>query len=77
VNAQVIFDKVVTHLRTQRQQSRMYETGVGYFCAYRGKHGQQCAAGVCIPDDGYTPTTDYELDCIATEYGLDFTPEAI
>ncbi len=49
MNTQEIFDKVVSHLRTQKQKS---EAPNG-LCRYR--HGDlQCAAGVLIPDELYS-----------------------
>jgi hypothetical protein len=48
---QEIFDKVATHLLTQKQQS-LGPDG----CMYRGDNGLKCAIGVLIPDDKYSPS---------------------
>lgn len=51
---QEIFDKVVTHLRTQRYQC-LDDAGV---CMYRYNDGlslKMCAAGCLIPDGDYDP----------------------
>lgn len=47
---QEVFDKVATHLLTQKKRS--YDNGS---CAYRAKDGSMCAAGCLIPDEEYTP----------------------
>lgn len=48
--AQAIFDKVVTHLRTQNACSLNK-----YGCAYRGEDGLKCAVGCLIEDSEYNP----------------------
>lgn len=45
---QQIFDKVVTHLRTQKIPS--IEAGD---CLYRGPNGLKCAVGALITDEAY------------------------
>lgn len=47
---QEIFDKVASHLLTQRERSAS-DNGA---CLYRGPRGLKCAAGFLIPDDIYT-----------------------
>ena len=47
---QVVFDKVVKHLLTQKRRS---EGKRG--CAYRGKDGDMCAVGCLISDKAYDP----------------------
>lgn len=51
MNNQEVFDKVVTHLRTQGVPSM----SGGQYCQYRGPNGTSCAAGCLIPDNAYTP----------------------
>lgn len=48
LSEQEIFDKVATHLLTQKTKSVKDGT-----CMYRGPDGCQCAAGCLIPDDIY------------------------
>lgn len=50
---QQIFDKVATHLLTQRQVSRD-----GVQCIYRADNGFRCAIGCLIPDDKYKPNME-------------------
>lgn len=52
MNAQEIFDIVVTHLRKQGCKSFDDEKDC---CMYRGPNGTKCAAGCLIPDDVYDP----------------------
>ncbi len=48
---QKIFDKVATHLLTQKKKSLMPEELSGFCkCAYRGKDGLSCAVGCLITD---------------------------
>jgi hypothetical protein len=49
---QEVFNIVSTHLLTQIKRSKSCEIGKSG-CAYRGKGGLKCAAGVLIPDDQY------------------------
>lgn len=49
--AQEIFDKVVTHLRGMKGQSKLPGGG----CAYRGEGGNMCAVGCLISDEEYHP----------------------
>ena len=48
---QEIFNKVATHLLTQRKQA-INDAGI---CFYRTPEGLSCAVGCLIPDDLYTP----------------------
>lgn len=50
---QACFDKVATHLLTQREKS-----SIGTNCVYRGKDGLKCAIGCLIPDERYLPTME-------------------
>jgi hypothetical protein len=51
---QEVFNIVSAHLRTQIKRSRAYLRNDQYeSCAYRGKDGTKCAAGILIPDDQY------------------------
>lgn len=54
MTAQEIFDKVATHLATQKVAS--FERFQG--CLYRGPNGTMCAVGCLIPDSAYSP--DFE-----------------
>jgi hypothetical protein len=54
MNAQEIFDTVVTHLYTQGKQAG---DGVGG-CLYRTDEGLKCAVGCLIPDDQYHPSME-------------------
>jgi hypothetical protein len=49
---QEVFNIVSTHLLTQIKRSMSTRPG-SFGCAYRGKDGMKCAAGVLIPDDQY------------------------
>lgn len=53
---QEIFDKVVNHLKTQRQMSNLPNQPAEALplCAYRGHGDCKCAIGIFIPDDGYS-----------------------
>lgn len=51
MNAQEIFDIVVTHLYAQGKQAEDGENG----CQYRTDAGLKCAVGCLIPDDQYHP----------------------
>lgn len=62
--AQEIFDHVVEHLLTQRQQSTCDDS-----CAYRGYNGLKCAAGALIPDEIYTPRMEMFSEDI---FGIQF-----
>ena len=56
---QSIFNTVYTGLLAQNKKSMD-----GIFCAYRGKGGTKCAAGLVITDDEYDPKMDdSSLDC--------------
>lgn len=54
MNAQEIFDKVATHLATQKVASFQRFQG----CLYRGPNGTMCAVGCLIPDSMFSP--DFE-----------------
>lgn len=49
MDKQKVFDRVVTHLRTQNAQSLG-----NYGCAYRGEDGAKCAAGCLIREEDYS-----------------------
>lgn len=53
---QEIFDVVSKHLLTQikRSMACVHQNRLES-CAYRGKNGTKCAAGILIPDDEYEP----------------------
>jgi hypothetical protein len=61
MKAQKIFDTVVVHLAKQGHRSMMkpkgYHNVCAYrdpnVCAYRGRKGDKCAAGILIPDNEY------------------------
>lgn len=53
MNAQEIFDTVVTHLRAQGCKSKGPIKGQVTACAYRGDNGLKCAVGILIPDEDY------------------------
>lgn len=50
--AQEIFDTVVNHLRQQGETALSEDEQI---CAYRGRNGTKCAAGILIPDEMYSP----------------------
>lgn len=50
MNAQEIFDTVVTHLRNQGCKAKDMYSGQ---CMYRAPNGLKCAAGCLISDDEY------------------------
>lgn len=54
---QEIFDRVVTHLRTQNRKSYSID-GDNAKCVYRSKEGYSCAVGCLIPDELYKPEMD-------------------
>jgi hypothetical protein len=54
MNAQEIFDKVVTHLRTQGKQAKNTSDD----CVYRRPNGLMCAVGCLIPDELYDPALE-------------------
>lgn len=56
MNNQEVFDKVVTHLRTQNRPS--FEDHEG--CMYRGPGGTMCAVGCLIPDNVYDAAMERE-----------------
>lgn len=58
ITAQEIFDKVVTHLRTQGEQASILKSDGGYSCRYRTEDGLKCAVGCLIPDDDYSPSME-------------------
>lgn len=62
MSLQEIFDKVATHLLTQKKRAVV---GRDERCAYRGKDGCMCAVGVLIPDDQYS--TDMEGRSVFSE----------
>lgn len=50
MNAQDVFDVVVTHLYRQGRRATSNEV-----CVYRADDGSSCAVGCLIPDEAYTP----------------------
>lgn len=60
MTAQEIFNKVATHLLTQRARSltNLPETAEIPACNYRGAEGRACAVGCLIPDEMYSPDMD-------------------
>ena len=54
MNDQQAFDKMVTHLFTQKEKAFM--KGLG--CQYRMANGLRCAVGALIPDEDYS--VDFE-----------------
>lgn len=54
MNAQEIFDTVVTHLYTQGKQAADGKNR----CQYRTDAGLKCAVGCLIPDDQYDPAME-------------------
>lgn len=56
MNAQEVFDKVVTHLYTQGVQS----VGADGMCLYRGPNGTMCAVGALISDEDYDESFEGE-----------------
>ena len=63
MNAQEIFDTVVTHLLTQGVRSAN-----GDICLYRGPNGTSCAVGCLIPDEMYEPEMDTGYSAISLIY---------
>lgn len=53
---QKMFDKVATHLMTQKYKST---TATETNCLYRDGKGGMCAIGCLIPDSIYTPDFEY------------------
>ena len=57
---QEIYDTIIIHLRKQGHKSLldkpvvMFGRRLAVTCAYRGKDGDKCAAGILIPDLDYT-----------------------
>lgn len=52
---QEIFDKVVTHLLTQKVKAAVFDPETGAeACRYRDDCGNKCAVGCLIPDDLYS-----------------------
>lgn len=54
MTAQEIFDKVVTHLLTQRERSVIMNDDGYVSCAYKNDKGLKCAVGCLIKDEHYT-----------------------
>lgn len=52
MNKQEVFDKVATHLLTQKRQAWDEQTNG---CVYRASNGDKCAIGCLIPDQFYSP----------------------
>ena len=65
MNAQEIFDTVVTHLRSMKERSGEYDLSGEFRCLYRGPNGSMCAVGVLLKDDEYSPYMEnYSADNI-------------
>lgn len=68
MKTQEMFDKVVTHLLTQKARSlgpgptgamwAMLMQSGGSTCLYRNDEGLKCAAGCLIPEDKYHPSME-------------------
>jgi hypothetical protein len=58
MNAQELFNKVATHLQTQRVPSEKQDDTGAFVCAYRDDKGNKCAFGCLIPDEGYNETLE-------------------
>lgn len=76
---QEIFDRIATHLLTQKQKSLMPD---GYHCAYRGAGGLRCSVGCLIEDAAYRPELEGSAACctfvkqaIQASLGYELTPE--
>ena len=54
MNAQILFDTVITHLLNQKVQSINESAN----CLYRGPNGTSCAVGCLIPDEMYDKDMD-------------------
>lgn len=50
MNKQEVFDKIATHLLTQKRQAFDEKTNG---CVYRAPNGDKCAIGCLIPDEFY------------------------
>jgi len=57
---QEIFDKIVTHLRTQNEKS--VDDG-GYSCVYLSPNGLKCAVGCLISKDAYDAKIEGQTAC--------------
>lgn len=55
---QEMFNKIVTHLLTQKVRSASTGIGGATTCLYRGPDGTKCAVGVLIADEHYTPSLE-------------------
>lgn len=65
MDKQEIFDKVVTHLRTQKGRAFNDDNGQ---CRYR-MNGMSCAVGCLIPDEEYSPSLEGRtLNKMMTEF---------
>lgn len=58
MTTQEVFTKVATHLLKQNRRSLLIDESDDGTCAYRGKDGLQCAAGVLINDEQYDETLE-------------------
>jgi hypothetical protein len=73
---QEIFDKVTTHLLTQRKQSKE-----GKVCLYRGPNGTMCAVGCLIKDEFYDGgleqklSTDIDVHAALEKSGIEVNEE--
>lgn len=55
---QEMFNKIVTHLLTQKVRSESTDADGTTTCLYRGPDGAKCAVGVLIADEHYTPSLE-------------------
>lgn len=64
---QQLFDKVVTHLRTQGVQAAVFNGSETVYCKYR-IDGKMCAAGCLIADEHYSQDLEGEKSSAANVY---------
>lgn len=58
---QEMFNKIVTHLLTQKVRSEGCDADGTTTCLYRGPDGAKCAVGVLIADEHYTPSLENKV----------------
>lgn len=64
MNAQEVFDQVVSHLRKQNAKSRGFIDDEGT-CLYRATNGFSCAVGCLIKDEEYSSDMEgYDLKAL-------------
>lgn len=77
LSKQEVFDKVVEHALTQKQQARGKAGGQMEICMYRTPEGLKCFIGALIPDEEYTPELEgREVDQLLSSdrFGLTVLP---